>query len=40
MHTREGMAKALSSLAGTSVSVIALTVFLCLHWKTWHWSSS
>jgi S-DNA-T family DNA segregation ATPase FtsK/SpoIIIE len=40
MHTREGMARALSSLAGMSVSVIALTVFLSLHWKAWQWSST
>ena len=39
-HSKEGIAKALSSLAGLSVSVIALTVFLSIHSKTWHWSQT
>lgn len=39
-HSKEGIARALSSLAGLSVSVISLTVFLSLHWKAWHWSTS
>ncbi len=37
-HSKEGIARALSSLAGLSVSVISLTVFLSIHWKVWHWS--
>jgi DNA segregation ATPase FtsK/SpoIIIE-like protein len=40
MHSRESIARALSSLAGLSVGVISLTVFLCIHWKTWHWSAT
>ncbi len=40
LHSKEGFAKALSSLAGLSVSVIALTVFFSLHWKNWHWSQT
>lgn len=39
-HSKEGVARALSSLAGLSVSVIALTVFLSLHWQTWNWSTT
>jgi S-DNA-T family DNA segregation ATPase FtsK/SpoIIIE len=40
LHSKEGLSRALSSLAGLSVSVIALTVFLSLHWKNWHWSQT
>jgi DNA segregation ATPase FtsK/SpoIIIE-like protein len=40
IHTKEGLGKALSSLAGVSVSVIALTVFLSVRWKTWNWSET
>ena len=40
MHSSDGLARALSSLAGLSLSVISLTVFLSLHWKSWHWSST
>lgn len=40
MHSKESMAKSLSSLVGLSVSVIALTVFLSLHWKNWNWSQT
>ncbi|MBS1958607.1 MAG: DNA translocase FtsK 4TM domain-containing protein [Bdellovibrionales bacterium] len=40
IHTKEGIGKALSSLAGISVSVMALTIFLSVQWKTWHWSQS
>lgn len=40
MHSKEGIARAFSSLAGMSISVISLTVFMSLHWKTWSWSSS
>ena len=39
-HSREGVARALSSLAGLSIGVISLTVFLSLHWRSWHWSGS
>ncbi len=40
LHSKEGFARSLSSLAGLSVSVISLTVFLSLHWKNWHWSQT
>jgi DNA segregation ATPase FtsK/SpoIIIE-like protein len=40
LHSKEGMARAISSLAGLSVSVISLTVFLSLHWKNWNWSET
>ncbi len=40
MHSSDGLARALSSLAGLSLSVISLTVFLSLHWKSWHWSQT
>jgi len=40
LHSKEGVARSLSSLAGISVSVIALTVFFSLHWKNWHWSQT
>jgi S-DNA-T family DNA segregation ATPase FtsK/SpoIIIE len=40
LHSKEGFAKALSSMAGLSVSVIALTVFFSLHWKNWNWSQT
>jgi len=40
MHSKEGIARSLSSLAGLSVSVISLTVFFSLHWKNWHWSQT
>lgn len=40
MHSEDGIGRALSSLFGLSLSVIALTVFLSLHWKTWHWAGS
>ena len=40
VHHRDGFARSLSSLAGISVSVIALTVFLSLHWQAWHWSET
>ena len=40
LHSYEGVARSLSSLGGLSVSVIALTVFMSLHSKTWHWSQS
>ena len=39
-YSKEGVARALSSLAGLSISVISLTVFLSLHWKAWHWSGT
>ena len=35
LHSKDTAARALSSLAGLSVSVIALTIFLSLHWKSW-----
>jgi S-DNA-T family DNA segregation ATPase FtsK/SpoIIIE len=37
LHSKESTARALSSLAGVSVSVIALTIFVSLHWHQWHW---
>jgi DNA segregation ATPase FtsK/SpoIIIE-like protein len=40
VHSSDGFARALSSLAGLSLSVISLTVFLSLHWKMWHWSGT
>jgi len=40
LHSKDGLAQSFSSLAGISVSVIALTVFLSIHWQTWHWSQS
>ena len=40
LHSKDGLARSFSSLAGISVSVIALTVFLSIHWQTWHWSQS
>ena len=40
LHSKEGLSRALSSLAGLSVSVISLTVFLSLHWKNWSWSQT
>ncbi len=40
IHSHEGAARSISSLAGLSVSVIALTVFLSIHWKNWNWSQS
>jgi S-DNA-T family DNA segregation ATPase FtsK/SpoIIIE len=40
LHSKEGLARALSSLAGLSVSVISLTVFFSLHWKHWNWSQT
>ena len=40
VHSSEGLARALSSMAGLSLSVISLTVFLSLHWSTWHWSGT
>jgi S-DNA-T family DNA segregation ATPase FtsK/SpoIIIE len=40
LHHRESFARSLSSLAGISVSVIAMTVFLSLHWQYWRWSQT
>jgi len=40
LHSKETFGKSLFSLAGISVSVIALTVFLSLHWQAWTWSES
>lgn len=40
IHSKEGVGKALSSLAGITLSVIALTVFLSVRWKTWTWSQT
>ena len=40
MHSSEGIARALSSLFGLSLSVISLTIFLSLHWRSWHWSGT
>jgi S-DNA-T family DNA segregation ATPase FtsK/SpoIIIE len=40
LHHRENFARSLSSLAGISVSVIAMTVFLSLHWQYWRWSQT
>ncbi|MBC7398267.1 MAG: DNA translocase FtsK 4TM domain-containing protein [Bdellovibrionales bacterium] len=40
VHHHDGIARALSSLAGLSLSVISLTVFMSLHWKIWHWSGT
>ncbi len=40
LHHRENLARSLSSLAGISVSVIAMTVFLSLHWQYWRWSQT
>jgi len=37
-HSKDGIARAFSSLAGMSVSVIALTIFFSIHWHGWHWS--
>ncbi len=40
LHSRESFARSLSSLAGISVSAIALTVFVSLHWQAWTWSET
>ncbi len=40
LQSHEGLARSLSSLAGLSVSVLSLTVFLSLHWKVWGWSQN
>jgi S-DNA-T family DNA segregation ATPase FtsK/SpoIIIE len=40
LHSKDTAARALSSLAGLSVSVIALTIFLSLHWKSWRWDQT
>ncbi len=40
LHSKDSAARALSSLAGLSVSVIALTIFLSLHWKNWRWDQT
>ena len=40
LHSKESFGKSLFSLAGISVSVIALTVFLSLHWQGWLWSET
>jgi S-DNA-T family DNA segregation ATPase FtsK/SpoIIIE len=40
VHTKDGVARSLASLAGITTSVIALTVFLSLHWHAWHWSDT
>ena len=40
LHHRENIARSLSSLAGISVSVISMTVFLSLHWQYWRWSQT
>ena len=40
IHSSDGIARALSSLFGLSLSVISLTVFLSLHWRMWHWSGT
>ncbi len=40
LHSKESFGKSLFSLAGVSVSVIALTVFLSLHWQGWNWSET
>ncbi|MBU6153710.1 MAG: DNA translocase FtsK 4TM domain-containing protein [Bdellovibrionales bacterium] len=40
LHSKESFGKSLFSLAGVSVSVIALTVFLSLHWQGWSWSET
>jgi S-DNA-T family DNA segregation ATPase FtsK/SpoIIIE len=40
LHSKESLARALSSLAGLSMSVIALTVFMSLHWHQWHWDGT
>jgi S-DNA-T family DNA segregation ATPase FtsK/SpoIIIE len=40
LHSKESFGKSLFSLAGVSVSVIALTIFLSLHWQGWTWSET
>ncbi|NDG86076.1 MAG: hypothetical protein EBX52_13690, partial [Proteobacteria bacterium] len=40
LHSKESFARSISSLAGISVSAIALTIFLSLHWQSWHWSET
>jgi S-DNA-T family DNA segregation ATPase FtsK/SpoIIIE len=40
LHSKESLSRSLSSLAGISVSAIALTIFLSLHWQTWLWSET
>jgi S-DNA-T family DNA segregation ATPase FtsK/SpoIIIE len=40
MHSSDGLARTLSSLVGLSLSVISLTVFMSLHWHSWHWSGT
>jgi len=40
LHSKESFSRSLSSLAGISVSAIALTIFLSLHWQTWQWSET
>jgi S-DNA-T family DNA segregation ATPase FtsK/SpoIIIE len=37
LHKRESSLRTLGTFLGMAISVVALTVFLTLHWKTWHY---